>query len=84
MHTSIPPVTPPPPPSHRHQATAEPYAFYIAKSFMNKASVEHIDGSTWAAISSWNGKYLDSQDDNKQWVERKQMWKSFLATLEEK
>lgn len=50
---------------------------------MNKAAMEPLDASTWTAISSWNTKYLESQDDNKPWIERKKMWKSFVASVDE-
>lgn len=64
------------------QDGAELYAYYLSKTFFNPAAAKAYDAATVTAISSWNTKFLDTQEDNKQWQDRKKLWKAYTTALE--
>lgn len=72
------------PPGPRTEDGADIYAYYIAKSFFNAAAAKSIDSATMQAIISWNTKFLDTQDEGKQWTDRKALWATFVAAMDTK
>lgn len=65
------------------QDGAEIYAYYLVKTFFNPAAAAAAhDAATMTAITTWNTKFLETQDDNKQWSDRKTLWKAFATALE--
>lgn len=52
------------------------------KTFFNPATAAAHDAATMTAITNWNTKFLDTQEENKQWSDRKTLWKAFATALE--
>lgn len=65
------------------QDGADTFAYYTATTFFNVDAASSIDRPTMQAIIGWNGKFLDSLDDSKQWTDRKQLWAKFISSASE-
>lgn len=74
----------PSPPLSGTQDGTDIRAYYAATTFFNAAVAKSLAGATMQAITSWNFKFLDSQDESTQWADRKKLWAKFVEACEAK